>query len=570
MEIEHTLIAFCIFDAIYGIVDMLWVSKISVEAFFALGVSIPFVTLIFEFGDSIGQGTNSIMSRFIGAGDYESAYNALIHGLVLGNVTWVLVVLCLLFAHGILYFLNKADLYLLVFDYMVPIIVFAYIFIFVNIFSETMQAEGNSRIPTVLIIGSNILNIILDPIFIFNLNLGIKGAVYAAVISTFLVFIALVYWYLSGRTKVPLSVKYFKFHSYIFVEIFKVALPNFLDDLLWCIATSFINSILILTMGAIGPILYSVSNKLKTLLIAPVRGFGRALMSVTGHLFGANKFGDLEGMFNYVLKISVAVTLVVMIVVIFLRDYIFCLFSVTGIETEVALIVGVGTILMISLPFSMISAKMLDGFGKSMYSLLFTVVSIVMEIGLVYLLFVLSANHCVLIGMTVVEVIAAIIYYLFLRYLFKNFTKKYGGKSTVKNFEDHDESSPDIEDKIDEIVQEEIPKLPSRTSLVCALIAMGFVVLEIISIPFRIQNYVLLSTGIIALILGVVSIYLMNNSKRPLLAVAGFISTAFIILVFMGYHGHVAALFFIISGCLLLYIQVIIKALKKLKLINGD
>lgn len=209
-----------------------------------------------------------------------------------------------------------------------------------------------------------ILNIILDPIFIFNLNLGIKGAVYATVISTFLVFIALVYWYLSGWTKVPLSVKYFKFHSYIFVEIFKVALPNFLDDLLWCIATSFINSILILTMGAIGPILYSVSNKLKTLLIAPVRGFGRALVSVTGHLFGANKFGDLEGMFNYVLKISVAVTLVVMIVVIFLRDYIFCLFSVTGIETEVALIVGVGTILMISLPFSMISAKMLDGFGR--------------------------------------------------------------------------------------------------------------------------------------------------------------------------------------------------------------
>ena len=569
-KLSIPIIAFCIFDAIYGIVDMLWVSKISVEAFFALGVSIPFVTLIFEFGDSIGQGTNSIMSRFIGAGDYESAYNALIHGLVLGNVMWVLVVLCLLFAHGILFFLNKADLYLLVFDYMVPIIVFAYIFIFVNIFSETMQAEGNSRIPTVLIIGSNILNIILDPIFIFNLNLGINGAAYATVISTFLVFIVLVYWYLSGRTKVPLSVKYFKFHSYIFVEIFKVALPNFLDDLLWCIATSFINSILILTMGAIGPILYSVSNKLKTLLIAPVRGFGRALMSVTGHLFGAHKFDDLEDMFNYVVKISVAVTLVVMIVVIFLRDYIFSLFSVTGMETEVAMIVGVGTILMISLPFSMISAKMLDGFGKSMYSLLFTVVSIVMEIGLVYLLFVLSVNHCVLIGMTAVEVIAAIIYYLFLRYLFRNFTKKYGGKSTVKNFEDRDESSPDIEDKIDEIVQEEIPKLPSRTSLVCALIAMGFVVLEIISIPFRIQNYVLLSTGIIALILGAVSIYLMNNSKRPLLAVAGFISTAFIILVFMGYHGHVAALFFIISGCLLLYIKVIIKALKKLKLINDD
>ena len=59
---------------------MVWVSKISIEAFFEIGASIPFVSLIFSFGDSIGQGTNSIMSRFIGSGDYESAYNSLIHG----------------------------------------------------------------------------------------------------------------------------------------------------------------------------------------------------------------------------------------------------------------------------------------------------------------------------------------------------------------------------------------------------------------------------------------------------------------------------------------------------------
>ncbi|WP_407432244.1 MATE family efflux transporter [Methanobrevibacter sp.] len=56
------------------------------EAFFAIGISIPFVSLIFSFGDSIGQGTNSIMSRFIGLWDYESAYNSLIHGMILSNI----------------------------------------------------------------------------------------------------------------------------------------------------------------------------------------------------------------------------------------------------------------------------------------------------------------------------------------------------------------------------------------------------------------------------------------------------------------------------------------------------
>ena len=96
--------------------------------------------------------------------------------------------------------------------------------------------------------------------------------------------------YHHGKTKVPLDLKYFKFRKYILVEIFKVALPNFLNDAVWCISASFINSTLIMTMGAVGPILYSVSNKIETFLIAPVRGYGRGLMSVTGHLFGAEKF----------------------------------------------------------------------------------------------------------------------------------------------------------------------------------------------------------------------------------------------------------------------------------------
>lgn len=296
------IIAFCIFDAIYGIVDMLWVSKISMKAFYAMGISIPFVTFVFSVGDSIGQGTNSIMSRFIGAGDYESSYNALIHGLLACNLAWFIIVLLFLFANGVLFYVDTENSYILIFDYLVPIIVFAYLFIFNNLFSETLQAEGNSRTPTALIIGSNILNLILDPIFIFNLNMGIKGAAYATVFSAFVVFIPILYLYLSGRTKVPLSLKYFKFRSYIIIEIFKVALPNFLDNALWLLSASYVNATLLISMNNIGPILYSVSNKLKNLLIVPVRGYGRALMSVTGHLFGARKFNELNECINMCLN----------------------------------------------------------------------------------------------------------------------------------------------------------------------------------------------------------------------------------------------------------------------------
>lgn len=395
----------------------------------------PISSLIFSFGDSIGQGTNSMMSRFIGSGDYESAYNTLIHGILITNIIWLIVMLCLAFAQGVLYNLKQGDSYILIFDYLVPIIIFAYVFMLTNMFSETLQAEGNSHTPTILIIGSNILNIILDPIFIFNFNLGIHGAAIATVLSSMVPFTVFMYLYICGKTKIPLKKKYFKFQSYILVEIFKVTLPNFLDDGIWSFSISFINSILLMTMGGIGPILYSVSLKLRSLLIAPARGYGRGLMSVTGHLFGAEKFDELEIMFKYVLKIAIFTTLVVMIAFIFLREYAFGLFSITGMENEIFWIAIGGTVIMVLTPISTISAKMLDGFGKSMYSLMFTINKVIFEVALiVFLANTMSNGACVLIGILFSEILSSIIYYLFIRYLFNNFGEEYKLKYTVKTF----------------------------------------------------------------------------------------------------------------------------------------
>ena len=564
-KLSIPIIAFCIFDAIYGIVDMVWVSKIGVEAFFAMGVSIPFVSLIFSFGDSVGQGTNSMMSRFIGSGDYESSYNTLIHGLIVSHIIWVLLVICLFFAHGILFYLNQADSYILVFDYLVPIVIFSYLFIFVNLFCETLQAEGNSRTPTILIIASNILNIILDPIFIFNFNLGIKGAAYATVLSALPVFLYFIFVYLSGRTKVPLSLKYFKFRPYILVEIVKVALPNFLDNGLWAFSASFINSILIATTGEMGPILYSTANKLKTLFIAPVRGYGRGLMSITGHLFGAHKFDDLNYMFKYILKISLVTTFVIMTVFIFIRDYVFGLFSITGMENELFLLTICGTITMLTIPISMISSKMLDGFGKSMYSLLFTFLKIMFEVILIYGLYILlNDGVCVLIGIMVSEIIFGVVYYLFLEHLFRNFNDEFDGKSTVKIFDEDEESLDDSKEKISHIDEGKNNGKFSKIPLILALIALTALFLQIVSIPLRNHDYPMLIWGAIAFIIGGISVYLMEELNRPILSICGFLIGAVLIFVFMGEFSYIPTILFILAGLSLASIKRIVKLLSSI------
>ena len=508
-KLSIPIIAFCLFDAIYSIVDMMWVSRINIDAFYAMGVSIPFVTFVFSLGDSIGQGTNSIMSRFIGSGDYESSYNALIHGLIACNIIWFIIAFCFLFANGILFYSDEANSYILIFDYLVPIIMFGYLFIFNNLFSETLQVEGNSRTPTILIIGSNILNIILDPIFIFNLNFGVKGAAYATIISAFLVFIPLLYLYVSGRTKVPLSLKYFKFRSYIIIEIFKVALPNFIDNGLWLLSASFINASLLTHLGTLGPILYSVSNKMKNLLIVPVRGYGRGLMSVTGHLFGARKFDELNDMFKYVLKLSLLTSLAEVIIFFFFREYIFYLFSITGMQTEVFWVAIGGIFIMLSTPISMISSKMLDGFGKSMYSLLFTFFKVIGEIGLIYTLnAVLNNGISILIAIVVTEIIIAFVFYFFLIYLLRHFYEQYEGKSTVKTFTN---DITEIESTEEDNKNKHYTL--KKIALVIALILMISVILACSYITISLKNNTILPAATVILICLIIGSYLLRKSE---------------------------------------------------------
>lgn len=85
-------IGFILFNELYSVIDMYWISIFNADAFYAVGISIPIYTLINSIGDSVGKGTNSLMSRSVGANEYENAYNTLIHGLLISVAAWILII----------------------------------------------------------------------------------------------------------------------------------------------------------------------------------------------------------------------------------------------------------------------------------------------------------------------------------------------------------------------------------------------------------------------------------------------------------------------------------------------
>jgi len=260
--------------------------------------------------------------------------------------------------------------------------------------------------------------LILDPIFIFVFGWGVSGAAYATIVSSGVTAFYLLYWYLSGKSEIPINFKYFK--PGIVYDIFIVALPNFLTDSLWCISMLFFNKILIEQLGQIGILLYSTASRIQSLLISPQKACGRGLVSVCGHIYGAHKIDELKDLYHYVLKITILISIVSTVIFFFIRDYGFALFSVTGAPESVFYIALAGIVIIPFNEISVISEKMLDGMGKSYHELVLTIGIIIYEISIVSLLApIFKHGVCVLLGILIGEVTFAIAYYVLLRYLLK-------------------------------------------------------------------------------------------------------------------------------------------------------
>ena len=419
------IMCFVLFNAIYGIIDLFWVSKLNAESFYAVSVSIPIFTLICAMGDSIGQGTNSLMSRSIGARDYENAYRAIFHGIIIVAAIWILILLCIPFLDDFLVIARLNRSVPLILSYLIPTFLFSIVFILPNFFSETLQSEGDSKRPTVIIIFGNVLNLILDPILIFTFNWGVVGAAYSTIISSSIATLVLAYLYASKRTKVPIYFKFAKLNPHIFFEIMNVAVPNFFIDSLFCITAVYINGVLLRDLGQIGVLLYSTSTKLQDILITPLKGYGRGLMSISAQLFGSKKIDELKGLYIYVLKISLSTMAVISIVFYLFREPIYHLFSIFGIDIGIRYIAIFGVFILLTRTIIVLSSKMLDGFGRSYYNLIFTAILICLQTGAIYIFDgILPNGSSVLVGILLSQIIISIIVSIFLKHTFNRFERQ--------------------------------------------------------------------------------------------------------------------------------------------------
>jgi putative MATE family efflux protein len=213
---------------IYNLVDVFWVAGLGGGAIAAVGLFLPFMFIIMSLSNGLGVGGGSAISRRIGSKDRQGADQVAVHTLII----MIIMVVCF----TIPFFLFTGNIFnVLAEESEVKEMATAYgqivfggslVIFFLYVATAILRAEGDAnRAMYAMMLGAG-LNIALDPIFIFTLNMGVVGAAWATVLSMTVTSALLLYWlFIKKDTYITFKFRGFQWAGNIVKDIFRVGLP---------------------------------------------------------------------------------------------------------------------------------------------------------------------------------------------------------------------------------------------------------------------------------------------------------------------------------------------------------
>ncbi len=288
-----------IIQTMYNLVDGIWVSKLSSVHFAATSFVFPVNFLFIALGIGMSVAGTSILSQLVGGEEEEEAkkYSAqlivisLMLSIIFSIVGFIFSPLIIRAMGGTGDILHYGNIYLRITFLELP-----FIFLFFNI-NSMKNALGDTVTPTLLSGISAIINIVLDPIFIFTFNWGIAGAAWATFVSRALLAIYGLKLILRKDNVIRPDFKNFKFDKEIIQKIVKIGLPATIGQsgaaFGFVILNGFIVSYGTATMAAFGMV-----NRVTSLIMQPAMGIGAALTAVVGQNIGANQYDRVRESFK--------------------------------------------------------------------------------------------------------------------------------------------------------------------------------------------------------------------------------------------------------------------------------
>lgn len=255
----------------------------------ALNISIPIYNLLFGIGILIGTGSATLISVNLGRNDKDSANKAFEHAIILGvAIGAVITILGLVFLDNIIILLGASDNNIaFVKEYLTIVFTFSWSFIMTYNLSPIIRSDGGPRRTMIAMGLGGLTNIVFDYIFIFPLNMGMKGAAAATVLSS-LVSLLILSWHFIGKHS-EFKLKGFKIKLANTVKIFKIGLSSFIVELSSGLLILLFNKELLKIMGDIGVSAYSIIANIALMVTSILTGVSQGMQPLVSINYGADK-----------------------------------------------------------------------------------------------------------------------------------------------------------------------------------------------------------------------------------------------------------------------------------------
>lgn len=358
----------------YNLADGIWVAGLGTEALAALGFATPLFLIVVGVGAGLGAGANSLIARYIGANDKKNADNTAIHSIIVSILISVIMTIVLtVFLKDILVIMGAGDSIGLAMEYGYIVFGGLIVFLFSNVGASILRAEGDVNRAMYAMAVTAILNIVIDPIFIYTLDMGMAGAAWATILSALVSCIIIAYWlFVQKSTYLSFARKDFSYDTQTFKDILNVGLPASADLLMISVLSIVLNYLLAIVSGNYGVAVYAAGSRIFSMALIPHEGLATAMLTVVGVAYGSKNYKNMNIGFNYSIKLGIIFSIIMSIILFIFADQISLIFaySDSALIPGISLFIRIITLYVMSIPIGLIPTATFQGLGKGLNSLI--------------------------------------------------------------------------------------------------------------------------------------------------------------------------------------------------------
>lgn len=281
--------------AVNILVDGIFVSNgVGPEALAGVNIAVPIFSILLSISLWIGMGGATLYSIALGQNNPKKAQSIFTQSFFLATfIVGILVVLSLWKQKELAYLFGASDeIFPYVKDYLQIILIFGIVYVVENILSIFIRNDGNPRLAMIGLGVTSILNIVLNYIFIFMMDMGVKGAAYGTGIATLIgVFVLLTHFF---HKESILKFTKLQFEMKTVSEILKIGLPSFIVEASAAVTVISYNITFMHFVGAIGVTAYAVVNYMHAVFLMLFIGIGAALQPIVSYHYGAKLYSRLQ------------------------------------------------------------------------------------------------------------------------------------------------------------------------------------------------------------------------------------------------------------------------------------